>query len=98
MEIRIRPPLVFGRPSKKSHFFLRLKAPWNVVFHHIAGIICKAQDQYACIVLVLFCCQKLFEKVFEVGYQIPPSLASVSAERGKSLFALATSDRKEVRL
>lgn len=39
---------------------------------------------------MLFWCRKLFEKVFSIGYQITPPLASVSAKRGRSLFALAT--------
>ena len=65
---------------------------------HIAGIIYKAQDQYVSIALVLFCCKKLFQKVFAVGYQIPLLAASVSAKRGRSLFALATLAGKEVRL
>ncbi|POP36011.1 conjugal transfer protein, partial [Blautia producta] len=38
------------------------------------------------------------KKVFEVGYQSPPPLVSVSAKRGRSLFALATFAGKGVRL
>ena len=73
-------------------------APVYGFLHHIAGTIFIAQDQYVRIAPVLFCCIKLFQKVFAVGYQIPPPTVSVSAKRGRSLFALATFAGKEVRL
>ena len=70
---------------------------YNRELGRIAGIIYKAQDQYVSIALVLFAA-KTFQKVFAVGYQIPLLAASVSAKRGRSLFALATLAGKEVRL
>ena len=70
---------------------------YNRELGRIAGIIYKAQDQYVSIALVLLL-QKLFQKSFCGWYQIPLLAASVSAKRGRSLFALATLAGKEVRL
>lgn len=96
--LHIQQLSTIGSSLKKHLNSTEHNAPICGFLQHITGIICLAQDQYVCIALVLFYCIKLFQKIFAVGYQIPPFMVSVSAKRSRSLFALATFAGKGVRL
>jgi hypothetical protein len=65
--------------------------------HHIAGIIEEAREQSLSIVLVLFCCPKIFTNKVSDRVTNLISVVSVRAKRGKNLYAF-TLHRKEVRL
>ena len=64
--------------------------------HYTIGIIKGVQEPYT-VVLVLFCCLKIFLNPFTDRITNLISVVSVRAERGKNLYAF-TVHRKEVRL